>query len=68
MMSEMPLPRPLWLISSPNHIVSMTPVVRVTTATSISTGVVPASAPPPCAERKKKTMATDCTRASASVK
>ena len=41
MMSEMPFPRPCWVMSSPSHMVSITPVVSVTMTRKISTGLAP---------------------------
>ena len=39
--SEMPLPMPRWVISSPNHITSTQPAVSVTTITKTSPNVKP---------------------------
>ena len=40
MMIDMPLPIPRWVISSPSHMMSPVPAVRVSTTSAIRAGVM----------------------------
>ena len=52
--SEMPLPMPRWVISSPNHISSTQPAVSVMTITKTRPKVKSSTTAEPAGERLRK--------------